>query len=104
MQLGCAFSHGLRRDLQTVVDVVCISVRLSRGAKEAAKLAVGITNVGRVEVPVDVEIRGATVTPASDRIGEFAERRQVGCFIKRNAIVERETFSRKRALRNFVES
>jgi hypothetical protein len=44
------------------------------------------------------------VTPATDRVGEFAQRRQVRCFVQRDAVGKRETLSRESAFRDFVKS
>src|SRR5687767_15884424 len=71
VQFSGAFGNGLRRDFQTVVDVVRVRVGLARRAKEPAELAIRVTDVSRIQVAIDVEISGASVPPSANRIGEF---------------------------------
>ena len=72
---------------------MCIGVRLTRRAEEAAELAVDIADVCRVEVTVDVEICRASVPRATDGVGEFAQRVEIICVKESDAVVERETFA-----------
>ncbi len=73
MQFGCAFRNGLARDAQGIIDVMRVSVRLTRGAVEPAKLAVNVADVRRIEMPVDVEISRAAMFLPADGVGEFAQ-------------------------------
>ena len=70
-----AFLNSFAGNAQAVVDVMRVGVGLSRRAIKAAKLAVGVTNIRRIEVPIDVEISGAAVLAAANAVGEFAQRR-----------------------------
>ena len=103
VQFGCAFGDCLGCDFQTVVDVVRVSIRLARRAKEPAKLSIGVTDVRRVQVAIDVEVRGAPVTSTTHEVGEFTERRQIVGRIKRDAVFERESFTGVNARCNLVE-
>src|SRR5437588_12834243 len=77
VQLSRAFTYRLSGDLQRIVDVVRVSVRLARRAIEAAELAVDVTNIRRIEMPIDVEVSGAPVLLTAHRVGEFAQRIQI---------------------------
>ena len=90
MQLGRAFGDGLARDLQRLLDAVRVGVGLARRAVEAAELAVGVADVGLVEMAVDVEVGGAPVQAAADGVGEPAEGGHVFGREKREAVGERQ--------------
>ena len=102
MQLGCSFTHSLRCDFQTVVDVVCVSIWLAWRAKETAKLAVGVTNVCGVEMAIDVEVSRTAVSSPAFAIRKFAECGKIRSRIQRDAIVERESFSSRDARRYLI--
>src|ERR1700752_1197915 len=71
VQFGGAFTDRLTGDAKRVLNVMRVSIRLTRCAKEAAKLAIDITNVGRIEVPVYVVIRRPPVLLPAHRIGQL---------------------------------
>src|SRR6476620_2207643 len=73
MQLGRAFLHGFAGDAQAIFTVMGVSVRLSWGSIEAAKLTINIANVGGIQVPVHIEVGGAAMFPAAHAIGQFAK-------------------------------
>jgi hypothetical protein len=77
VQFRRAFIDGLTGDAQLIVDVVRVSVRLPRRAKEAAELAVDITDVRRIEVTIDVEVGRAAMLSAAHSVRQLAERVQV---------------------------
>ena len=93
VQFGRAFVDCLSGHAQAVVDVVRIGVRLARGTKESAELAIDVTDIGRIEMPVNVEISGAPVPPAANRIGEFAQRIEVVGGKERDSICERKALA-----------
>src|SRR6185503_20697610 len=73
VQLSCAFSNSPFRYFQTVVDVVCVSVGLSRRAIETAKFAIGVTDIRRIEMSIDVEIGRAAMSSSSHDVGQLSE-------------------------------
>src|SRR5437763_1277683 len=94
VQLSRAFTYRLSGDLQRIVDVVRVSVRLARRAIEAAELAVDVANIRRIEMPIDVEVSGAAVLLSTHYIGQLAERVQVVGMEKGEAVIERQTLAR----------
>ena len=88
MQFGRAFADGPSGDAQTVVDIVRVSVRLSRRAEETAELAIDITDVRRIEVAIDVEVARAAMLLPAHRVRQFAERVQVVGVEKRDAVIK----------------
>jgi hypothetical protein len=103
VQLGGAFSNCLGRDFQTVVDIVCVSVGLPRGAVEAAKLAVGVTDICRIEVSIDIEVGRATVSSSADYVGQLTETRQIVRGVEHQTIFKRETFAARDEFLNLVQ-
>src|SRR5437016_7063129 len=93
VQLSRAFTYRLSGDLQRIVDVVRVSVRLARRAIEAAELAVDVANIRRIEMPIDVEVSGAAVLLSTHYIGQLAERVQVVGMEKGEAVIERQTLA-----------
>src|SRR6478672_2368495 len=80
MELCRAFFYSFTGNPQAVVNVMRVGVGLSRCAIKAAKLAVGVANIRRIEVAVNIEISGAAMLAAANAVGEFAQGRQVvGC-------------------------
>src|SRR5947207_11218378 len=94
MQLSRAFVERLAGDLQRIIDVVRVSVRLARSAIEAAELAVDVANIRRIEMPIDVEVSGAAVLLSTNCVGEFAQRVEVFGMEKSEAVIERQTLAR----------
>ena len=80
-------------DAKRIIDVVRIGVGLTRRTEEAAELAVGVTDVGRVEVPVDVVIGHAPVQAPPDGVGKAPERGHVGGRKERKPVLETEPFA-----------
>jgi len=69
---------------------MCVSVRLAWRTIEAAKLAISVADVSRIQVSVDIEKGGAPVFPATYTVGQFPQRRQIiGCK-QRQSIFKRE--------------
>src|SRR5215212_1545904 len=103
MQLGRAFSNCLCSNFQTVIDIVCVGVWLSRSAIEAAKLAIGVADVCRIEMPVNVEVSRAAMSLPSHEVRQFAEcGKIVGC-VQSDAIGEGESISGRDALSYLVQ-
>ena len=69
VQFGCAFRYRLSGDAQRIVDVVRVSIGLTRRAKEAAELAINVANVRRIEMAIDVEVSRASVLLPPHRVG-----------------------------------
>ena len=88
MQFGSAFRKRLPGNTQRIFDVVSISVGLTRRAKETAELTIDLTNVGWIEMPVDIEIGCAAVLLASYGVSQLAESVQVIRGEKSNSIVK----------------
>ncbi len=88
MEFGGAFGHCLAGDFETVLDVMGVCVRLSGCAVEPTEFAVNVTDIGWIEMSIDIEIGRCTVKAASDSIGQLPQRRQIGCSIQCHAIVE----------------
>jgi len=94
----------LSGNFQTVIDVVCVGVRLSGSTEEAAELAIGVTDVCRIEMAIDIEVGRAAVSSSSHDIGQFAESRQIVSGIKRDSVCEGEPFAICNACCYLVES
>ena len=62
------------------------------GTERAERAAID-TDVGRVEMRVDVVVGEVAVLALADEIGKFAEREQVGVVVEEEAVVERETLA-----------
>ena len=69
MQFSRAFIHSLSGDAKGIFDVVRVSIRLARRAKEAAELAVNVANIRRIEMTIDVEVSRAAVFLPPHRVG-----------------------------------
>jgi hypothetical protein len=68
---------------------MCVGIRFPGRSKKTAELAVGITDVGGIEVPVDVEI-GDTAMPASPHeVSEFTKRWKVTRRVQVDAVRKR---------------
>ena len=63
-----------------------VSVWLARGSIETAELTVGVTDIGWIEMPVDVEVRDFAVSFSSDCVCEFSEAGQIIRSKERDAI------------------
>src|ERR1700687_5356460 len=64
VQFSCAFLYSFTGDAQAVIDVMRVSIRLTRRAIKPAELAVYVTNVCRIEMTIYVEISRAPVLAA----------------------------------------
>ena len=93
MKLGCAFAYRLTGEAQRIIQVVRVGIGLPWRPKEAAEFTIDVTDVRRIEMPIDIEISRASVLLPTNRIGEFAERVKVIRIKERNAILEREPFA-----------
>ena len=93
MQLGRAFVHGVACDIQSLLEPNACKRLLPRSAIKPAELAVRDADIRVIEMPVDVVIRRQAVFLASDRVGEFAERVQIGRVIKSDAFIKRKTLA-----------
>src|SRR5438034_2248909 len=82
VQLRCALGDRLAGNTQAVLDAVSIGIRLPRRTVKPAELAVGITNIRGIEMPINIEICHATMFSASNAIGECAQPGQVVCGIE----------------------
>ena len=103
MQLGRAFRDCLRSHFQAIVDVVCVGVWLSRSAIEAAEFAVGVADICRVEMPVNVEVGRAAVPSPSHEVCKFTECGKVVSGLQSDAVSKGEPFSRRDALSYLVQ-
>src|SRR3989442_13874146 len=93
MQFSCTFSYGLAGDAQRIIDVVRVSIRLARRAKEAAELTIDITDVCGIEMTVDIEICRAPMSPAADCVRQLAKRIQILRAKQSDAVVERKALA-----------
>ena len=91
VQFSRAFRDGLTRDAQGIVDVVRIGIRLTRRAKETTELAIGITDIRRIEMPIDVEVRRPAMLLSSRGVGKFAQRVEIVSAEESYAVSKGET-------------
>src|SRR5687768_2143744 len=89
VKFSSALFYGLAGNPQTIVNIMRVSVGLSRRAIKPTEFAVGITNIGWVEVAVHIEIGSSPVLPAPNAIRQLAERRQIVCRKEGKTIVKR---------------
>src|SRR6185503_9603999 len=73
VQLRCAFLDCFAGNPKRLVNVVCISICLTRSTVETAKLTVGIADIRRIEMTVDVEISYFAVLVAAYFVCQFSE-------------------------------
>ena len=81
MQFSGPFADGLASDVQAFIDIMGVSTFLSGSAIEATKLAINVTNIGGIEMPIDVEVSSATVALSPYCVSELTQGRQVVCCI-----------------------
>ena len=93
VQLSRAFGDSLSGNAQRVVNVVRVSIRLARRAKEAAELAVHITNVCRIEMTIDVEVCRPSMHSPTHGVRQLAKRVEIVRIEERNAVIERKLLS-----------
>ena len=103
VKLSCAFFNGLTGYAQAIVDVMRVGVRLSWSAIEAAKFAVGVTDIRWIQMPIDVEVSRTAVSPPSHDVRQFAECGKIVSGIKSDAIGKGETLSGRDALGYLVK-
>jgi hypothetical protein len=65
-----------------------VGIRLPRRAEEAAKFAIGVTDIRRIEMSIDVEVRGAPVPLPSHYVCQLSESRQIVSSIKSHTVFE----------------
>src|SRR6185503_4947796 len=70
-----------------------VSVGLTRRAIKTTKLAIDVTNVSRIQVPVHVEEGCATVLPAANAISQLAQRGQVVSCKQSQAVRKGQSFA-----------
>ncbi len=88
VQFGSTFLDGLSGNTQRLDDIMCVSVCISRGAIKTAELTIGIANICRIEVPVNIKIRGAAMLLAPHYVSQFAQGREIIRCIKCQPIGE----------------
>ena len=96
VQLGRTFGNGVAGDLDAFLDGMRVRTFLPRTFVKAAKFAVGDADVRVVEMAVDVVIRRQAVLSAADRVGQLAERVQVGRSCKETCLRQRSAARRPR--------
>jgi hypothetical protein len=79
---------------------VGVGIGFSWGSEKPTELAIGVTDICWIEMPVDVEVRDPTVSSAPNHIGEFAERWQIVSGIKIYTINERQSLAVQSAVRD----
>src|SRR2546430_13395578 len=72
-------------------------------AAKGAELAVSDTNVGRIDVPVDVEISHVAVLFFAHVIRQPANGKEIGRAVQRDAIIERKPLVGKNFVRNRLQ-
>jgi len=93
VKFGCAFAYRLTGEAQRIVYVVRVGTGLARCPKEAAELAVNVTDIRRIEMPINVEISRTSVSLPANSVREFTKRVQISCIEERNALLESESFA-----------
>src|SRR2546430_7787602 len=73
-------------------------------AAKGAELAVSDTNVGRIDVPVDVEISHVAVFFFAHVIRQPANGKQIGRAVQRDAIIERKARAGKNGVGNRLQT
>ena len=90
VKFGGAFADALFGALPDLFEREGVGAGRVGVAAEGAELAMRHADVGRIDVPVDVEVADVAVALLANVIGEPAEREQVGRAIERDAVVEAE--------------
>ena len=93
VQFSGTFRHGLSGDAQRIVDVVSVGVGLARRAKETTELAIDITDIRRIEMSIDVEVRRPAMLLSPHGVGKFAERVEIVGAEEGHAVFEREALA-----------
>ena len=73
---------------------MCVRTLLPGAFVEAAEFAIGDTDVGVVEMPIDVVIGRQAVLSPPDRVSQLPDGVKVGGAIKRDAFVKCEAFAK----------
>src|SRR3989442_6084444 len=68
VKFGGSLLHRLAGNTQTVIDVMCVGVRLPRCAVKPAEFAIGVADIGRIEVAVHAVICGLPMPSAPGAI------------------------------------
>ena len=90
-----AFAHALFRALINLFERIHVRAGSVRIAPKRAQLAMRHANVGRIDVPIDVEIGDVAVALLANMIREPADREQIRRAKQQNAVVARQPFARQ---------
>src|ERR1017187_2816841 len=90
MEFGDRFAPAFARALPYLVERHGVCLGIAHALAESAQPATRHTNVGGVNVPVDVEVSGIAVHPLANQVGQIPQRQDIAGAVERYAIVEGE--------------
>src|ERR1700758_352789 len=93
MKFRGAFTPTLFGALPDLFEGKCVSAGRVRAAAEGTEFAMRHANVGRIDVPVDVEVADVAVALFADVVRQPAKGQQIGRAVKRDAVFEAEPFA-----------
>ena len=94
VKFGDRFAPALAGAMPDLVERHRVRLGIAHLLAERAQPATGDANVGRIDVAVDVEVRGVAVQPLAHDVGQVAERQDVGGAVQRDAVLERQPLAR----------
>jgi len=98
MEFGGAFANALLRALVNFIEGIGVGPGSTGIASEGAQLAVGYADIGRVDVPIDVEVGDSAVALFSNVIGQPANRQEIRRPVQRNPVINAEAVTREYSL------
>ena len=93
VELRHRFGQALAGCLPGLFERHGVGVRFALLAAEGAKPAAGDTDVGGIDVPVDVEVGKVAVHPLADQVSHPADGEDIAGAIERKAVVEAEALA-----------
>src|SRR6266446_812219 len=103
MKFQCAFARTLFGAGVNLLERKVVRPGRVRVAAKSAELAMRHANVGRINVPVDVEIGDVAVFFLADVICEPANGQEVRRAVQRDAVVKGKPFARENFLGNRLQ-
>ena len=94
VEFGDRFAPALAGAMPDLFERHRVRLGIAHPLAEGAQPATRHANVGRIDVAVDVEIRGVAVQPLADDVGQVAERQDIAGAVERQAVLEREPLAR----------
>ena len=70
MQFGCTLRSRFTRHCEVFVNIVRVAAFLIVLHEKAAELAIGVAEIRRIQMAIDIEVRVQAVLATTDDVGE----------------------------------